>query len=335
MTSSKLRTVGLVVVVALAPALFLLVVLGGGGQDDGPTTSSDSGASVAEAAVHSSTDEGSTRSVAAQPDTASTGSTVPYTGEPSPVTAEFTASAIEGLAPLDVDFIARASTSSGGQIQSYEWIFGDGFEAPGDTATHIYQASGSYEARLLVTDSEGFESATRIQIVVSAGSESASELVDYSIDPGFETSQNGFENAYDESSSELITDRPIEGQASLAVSLPAWSDILLPVHYPWMAGPFANSVIAEASIRVDERAPDTMLQLCAVAYWVANEEEVREENCVEIDGQEGKVEDVSVQLDFDPEIRLGRIYFWLSSIGNGEANLSIDDAHLVLDKIPE
>ena len=335
MASSKLRTVGLVAFVAVAPALFLLVVLRGDGQNDEATTSSDSDASVAEAPVYSSSDEGPTRSVAVQPDTASIGSTVPYTGEPSPVTAEFTASAIEGLTPLGVNFVASASTSSGGQVQSYQWIFGDGFEASGDTAVHVYQASGTYDARLLVTDSEGFESATRIQIVVSAGSGSASELVDYAIDPGFETSQNGFENAYDESTTELVTDRPIEGQASLSANLPAWSDILLPVQYPWMAGPFANSVTAEASIRVDERLPDTMLQLCAVAYWVVNSGEVREENCVEIDGQEGKVEDVSVQLDVDPEIRLGRIYFWLSSIGNGEANLSIDDAHLVLDKVPE
>ncbi len=323
------------VAVAIAPALFLLVVFRGGDQDDGATTSSDPETNVAERSVFSSSDEAPTRSVAAQPDTSASESTVPYTGEPSPVSVEFTASAIEGLAPLGVNFVANASTASGGQIQSYEWIFGDGFEAPGDMATHIYQASGSYEARLLVTDSEGFESATRIQIVVSAGSGSTSELVDYSIDPGFETSQNGFENAYDESSSELITDHPIEGQASLGVMLPAWSDILLPVQYPWMAGPFANSVTAEASIRVDERAPDTILQLCAVAYWVVNAGEVREENCVEIDGQEGKVEDVSIQLDVDPEIRLGRIYFWLSSNGNGEANLSIDDAHLILDKIPE
>lgn len=334
MASSKLRTVGLVALVAAAPTLFLLVVLRGGEQSDPATTPGAADESAEQTSGFSSSEGSSSNTNEAETGASLPGSTTLYTGEPSPIIVEFTASAIEGVAPLSVDFVASASTSSDSKIQNYRWIFGDGFEASGEVVSHSYQASGTYEVRLLVDDTEGFETAASIQIVVGAAAGSTSELVDYAIDPGFENSENGFENYYDKSSTELTNTQPIEGQGSLAASLPDWSNVIMPVTFPWMEGPFAHSLTAEASIRIDERSSETRLELCAVAYWVDDSKEVRDENCVEVDGQEGEVKDVSVQLVVDPEVRLGRIYFWLSSIGVGEANLTIDDAHLVLDMVP-
>ncbi|WP_134670891.1 PKD domain-containing protein [Halorussus marinus] len=44
---------------------------------------------------------------------------------------------------------------SSGDVTSYEWDFGDGSSATGETATHSYDGYGEYEVSLTVTDGEG------------------------------------------------------------------------------------------------------------------------------------------------------------------------------------
>ncbi|MEU4017142.1 PKD domain-containing protein [Microbacterium sp. NPDC028030] len=81
-------------------------------------------------------------------------------------TAAFTATATD----LDVAFDASTSAPAGSAtIAGYLWDFGD--ESPtatGATASHTYEASGTYTARLTVTDSNGLAATTEKQIVVEA-----------------------------------------------------------------------------------------------------------------------------------------------------------------------
>jgi len=54
-----------------------------------------------------------------------------------------------------VTFNASLSTPDGGELISYEWNFGDGNTDSGVVVTHIFQAGGTYNVTLTVTDSEG------------------------------------------------------------------------------------------------------------------------------------------------------------------------------------
>lgn len=53
-----------------------------------------------------------------------------------------------------VEFDASDSVSTG-EIESYEWEFGDGSTATGMTVEHTYDQGGQYEVELTLTDSQG------------------------------------------------------------------------------------------------------------------------------------------------------------------------------------
>lgn len=72
-----------------------------------------------------------------------------------------------------VTFDASQSTDSDGTIQSYQWDFGDGNTATGQSVTHSYSADGTYTVTLTVSDDDGiFDSATDT-VSVSSGTEEA------------------------------------------------------------------------------------------------------------------------------------------------------------------
>lgn len=78
-----------------------------------------------------------------------------------------------GTAPLAVAFDGSGSTDQGATISSYAWAFGDGGTASGATASHTYNAAGSYTAKLTVTDSLGATSSATAAITASAFSVAA------------------------------------------------------------------------------------------------------------------------------------------------------------------
>ena len=69
-------------------------------------------------------------------------------------------------------FTADGSNSSG-DIESYEWTFGDGTTATGASVDHAYGESGTYEVTLTVTDSAGNEDTDTATVEVVEGSEDA------------------------------------------------------------------------------------------------------------------------------------------------------------------
>ncbi|MCS6937291.1 MAG: PKD domain-containing protein [Candidatus Bipolaricaulota bacterium] len=54
-----------------------------------------------------------------------------------------------------VSFDATGSSDADGQIVKYEWDFGDGEKAEGQTTTHIYKSAGRFTVKLTVTDDRG------------------------------------------------------------------------------------------------------------------------------------------------------------------------------------
>jgi len=92
----------------------------------------------------------------------------PVTGNQSP-TASFTANPTSGVSPLEVFFNASNSSDSDGTIVSYQWDFKDGNTGSGETISHTFSSTGSYNVGLTVTDNEGAsDSATKNITVTTA-----------------------------------------------------------------------------------------------------------------------------------------------------------------------
>lgn len=63
------------------------------------------------------------------------------------------------------------SSDSDGDIQSYDWNFGDGSVGSGSTVRHAYRSSGTFSVMLTVVDDDGARAtATRTLSCTSAGS---------------------------------------------------------------------------------------------------------------------------------------------------------------------
>lgn len=66
--------------------------------------------------------------------------------------------------PLTVIFNASASFDLDGSIVQYNWDFGDGELASGQIVSHVYTSTGSYMVELTVTDDDGSDNATSMNI---------------------------------------------------------------------------------------------------------------------------------------------------------------------------
>jgi len=78
----------------------------------------------------------------------------------SPPVALFSASTVNGTAPLSVDFDASASFDADGDTLTYSWDFGDGNTASGVTTSHVYTNVAAYTATLIVSDGLQSDQAT-------------------------------------------------------------------------------------------------------------------------------------------------------------------------------
>jgi PKD repeat protein len=88
------------------------------------------------------------------------GGVVGPTGDPP--SAAFTVSASTALASVT----EVAFTASTGGLASYDWDFGDGTTATGQTVRKTYASAGSFPATLRVTDSRGTASNSSSTVVV-------------------------------------------------------------------------------------------------------------------------------------------------------------------------
>ncbi|HEY6058300.1 MAG TPA: LamG-like jellyroll fold domain-containing protein, partial [Candidatus Limnocylindrales bacterium] len=95
---------------------------------------------------------------------------VRYTAGNQPPTAVIAANPTSGSAPLSVTFDGSGSTDPEGSTLTYAWDFdGNGTDdATGVQASHTYSATGSYLARLRVTDSGGLSDSRTVTISVNS-----------------------------------------------------------------------------------------------------------------------------------------------------------------------
>ena len=94
--------------------------------------------------------------------------TITVTATDHPPTATFAWASLDAANPNKVSFDARDSNDMDGQIQKYEWDFGDGSTGTGDIPSHTYARSGTYTVKVTVTDDGGL-TATATQAVTTGG----------------------------------------------------------------------------------------------------------------------------------------------------------------------
>lgn len=70
-----------------------------------------------------------------------------------------------GTEPLTVSFLGSGSDTDG-YIASYYWTFGDGGTSSSSNPSHTYQSSGTYSAKLTVTDNDGAKDSKSVIITV-------------------------------------------------------------------------------------------------------------------------------------------------------------------------
>ncbi|MDO8863339.1 S8 family serine peptidase [Haliea sp. E1-2-M8] len=76
---------------------------------------------------------------------------------------------------LSCSFDGSASTDDG-SITAYEWTFGDGYTANGQSVTHAYSTEGTYNVVLTVVDNESATGTSREEVTVSAASSASINL---------------------------------------------------------------------------------------------------------------------------------------------------------------
>jgi hypothetical protein len=78
-----------------------------------------------------------------------------YKDGPRVPEVKLAATPIAGAAPLSVTFSANGTTDPQNSELTYAWDFGDGTQATGSDASHVYKADGKYLVRLTVTNALG------------------------------------------------------------------------------------------------------------------------------------------------------------------------------------
>jgi PKD repeat protein len=68
---------------------------------------------------------------------------------------------------LACEFDGGGSTDSDGTVASYAWNFGDGYDATGVSPDHTFDARGTYQVKLTVTDNEGATDSITTDVKVS------------------------------------------------------------------------------------------------------------------------------------------------------------------------
>jgi PKD repeat protein len=76
-----------------------------------------------------------------------------------------------GTAPLSVQFSSDGSNDPDGSIVAYAWDFGDGGSSSEANPSHTYNAAGTYQASLTVTDDDGTSQGDTVVITVTGATQ--------------------------------------------------------------------------------------------------------------------------------------------------------------------
>ncbi len=81
-------------------------------------------------------------------------------------TAIAEASSLTGQTSTTITFYGSSSYDNDGDIVSYDWNFGDNASESGVQVDHVYKIAGLYTATLTITDNEGAQNSTSLEIEI-------------------------------------------------------------------------------------------------------------------------------------------------------------------------
>lgn len=90
--------------------------------------------------------------------------------------AKFDISPVEAFVPATVTVNGILSSDSDGNITDYSWDFGDGAQATGVLANHIYQTAGTYDVTLTVRDNRGGSASLKKSVVMKQNAAPLADL---------------------------------------------------------------------------------------------------------------------------------------------------------------
>ena len=99
-----------------------------------------------------------------------------------PPAVEAAAAPSSGMAPLSTLLSAQGTDPDGDRL-TYSWEFGDGQEADGRTARHVYMLGGTYTAVVTATDEHGATATAEIDVVVGNPAGNQAPTVQAAADP--------------------------------------------------------------------------------------------------------------------------------------------------------
>jgi endonuclease YncB( thermonuclease family) len=124
-----------------------------------------------------------------------------------------------------VTFDGTASVDADGTIEGYQWTFGDGTTATGATPTYTYDAAGSYDVTLTVTDDDGATATDIVAVTVeTADGPDTTEVTIDSLSDG-DTFDVQFDDGSTESIRVLGIDTPEKARNRDAERPPEWEGI--------------------------------------------------------------------------------------------------------------
>ena len=100
-----------------------------------------------------------------------------------PPQATLSASRTAGRLPLEVTFDASGSTDADGGELKFAFDFGDGKNASGTKATHVFTTAGVWPVTLVVTDAQG--ATAKSVVTIAAGNEAPAVKFSAPLDGGF------------------------------------------------------------------------------------------------------------------------------------------------------
>jgi PKD repeat protein len=98
-----------------------------------------------------------------------------------PPVAVVSANPVSGPAPLTVQFSSGGSDDPDGAIVAYAWDFGDGGSSTEPNPSYTYNAVGTYDATLTVTDDDGASQSEMVVITVTGATQSELHVQDQTV----------------------------------------------------------------------------------------------------------------------------------------------------------
>jgi hypothetical protein len=201
--------------------------------------------------------------------------------------------------------------------------------ADGSFSTSVSLAEGANSFVIVATDHAGRTTSQTVSVTRHAPPPPPPPVVATNLfeDPGFEAGVSGVTAQDDSSSVSRVVESPIDGAASLRVSIAGYGNNVWWFHN--FDGGLASHFLVRARAR-SEIDSASALQFCAMIYFADDSTDI---NCSTLTGAAGDKGIVTAELPIDPTKRLQSVRLRMYQEGGAPVSFTFDDAVANLDVV--